>query len=145
MRYVYPYDVTVDEDGRFLVTFRDVPEAGDDGATEAEAIADAAGSLVAALQGYVQLRRPVPPPSRAKRGQGTVAVPPLAAAKLALYQAVRERGLSNVALAAMLGLSSESEVRRLLDLEHRSHIAVVASALALMGKEMVVETRDRAA
>ncbi|BBK42346.1 hypothetical protein STVA_23660 [Allostella vacuolata] len=144
MRYVYPCEVTTDEDGRFLVTFPDVPEAGDDGATLAEAMADAAGSLVAALQGYVQLRRPIPPPSKAKRGQGSIAVPPLAAAKLALYQAVRERGISNVSLAPMLGLSSESEVRRLLDLEHRSHISMVAAALALMGKEMVVEIRDAA-
>jgi antitoxin HicB len=119
-----------------------VPQAHDDGETAAEAIAGAAGSLVAALQGYVQAGWRSA--RRAKRGQRTIAVPPLAAAKLALYQAVRDRGISNVSLALMLGLSSESEVRRLLDLEHRSHIAMVASALALMGKEVVVEVRDAA-
>ena len=144
MRYAHPYEIETDEDGRFLVTFPDVPQAHDDGETAAEAIAGAAGSLVAALQGYVQGRMAIPAPSNAKRGQRTIAVPPLAAAKLALYQAVRDRGISNVSLALMLGLSSESEVRRLLDLEHRSHIAMVASALALMGKEVVVEVRDAA-
>lgn len=144
MRYAYPYDVTADEGSRFLVTFADVPQAHDDGATEAEAIADAAGSLVAALQGYVQGRMDIPAPSRPKRGQGTIALPPLAAAKLALYQVMRERRMTNVALARLLGLSSESDARRLIDLEHRSHIGQVVAALAALGKEVIVETRDAA-
>ena len=70
-------------------------------------------------------------------------LPPLIAAKLALYQAMREAGLTRVALAERLGLS-EGAVRRLLDLDHRSHIGQVDAALAVLGKRLVVEVRDAA-
>ncbi|MCC7275804.1 MAG: hypothetical protein IT561_24250 [Alphaproteobacteria bacterium] len=146
MRYAYPCTVDPpDETNRILVAFPDVPEAGDDGATEAEALAGAAGSLVAALQGYVERKRDIPSPSKPKRGQRTIALPALVAAKLELYRAVRERRVSNVALAKLLGLSSENEARRLLDLEHNSRIAQVEAALAMLGKELVIEARDKAA
>ncbi|MGE0718049.1 MAG: type II toxin-antitoxin system HicB family antitoxin [Alphaproteobacteria bacterium] len=146
MRYAYPYVVhEPDETNRILVDFPDVPEAHDDGADATEAIEGAAGSLVAALQGYVELKRDIPPPSKPRRGQGTIALPALVAAKVELYRAVRERGLTNVALSKLLGMSSESDVRRLLDLEHASRMAQVENALAALGRELVVEGRVKAA
>src|SRR5690606_13039950 len=130
-------DIEQDEDGRFLVTFPDVPQAHDDGITPAEAIEGATGALVAALQGYVKARMPVPVPSAAAGGQRTIAVPPLAAAKLALYHEMCRQGLTNSAMARLLGGVSETEVRRLIDLEYRSRIAQVEAALAVLGKELV--------
>lgn len=104
MRYVYPVTLEIDEAGRVVASFPDVPEALTDGADEGEALSEARDALRAALAGYVQARRPLPQPSRSKGRQ--IALPPLIAAKLAIYQAMRERGLSNVALGARLGLSS---------------------------------------
>ena len=143
LRFVYPVDLTIDEAGRHLATFPDVPEAGDDGASEAEALAGAKGALVAALVGYIEGKRDVPAPSKPRRGQRTVALDPLAAAKLALWQAMRERDLSKTALGAMLG-ESEAAVRRLLDLEHHSRIAAVEAALAALDKRIVTEVEDAA-
>src|SRR3546814_5497871 len=54
-------------------------------------------------------------------------LPPLVAAKLALYQAMREEGVTQVALARRIG-RDQKEVRRLLDLDHRSHIGQVEDA-----------------
>ena len=53
-----------------------------------------------------------------------VAVPLVVAAKLALYTAMREQGLTKVALARLMGLS-EGAVRKLLNPGHRSHIRQV--------------------
>lgn len=145
MRYAYPIKSTKDEDGRHLVTFPDVPEAGDDGTTLAEAMAEAEKSLIVALQFRIKQREVIPQPSEPRRGQRTIAVPALAAAKLALYQAMMDRGLNTVSLGRMLAGESETEVRRLLDLTHNSRIAYVESALRLLGQELVVETRARAA
>jgi len=145
MRYAYPMEIEQDVDGRFLVTFPDVPQAHDDGITPVEAIEGATGALVAALQGYVKARMPIPVPSAAAGGQRTIAVPPLAAAKLALYQEMCRLGLTNSAMARLLGGVSETEVRRLIDLEYRSRIAQVEAALAVLGKELVTEARDKAA
>ena len=53
---------------------------------------------------------------------------------------MRERGLSNAALARQLG-TVEGAVRRLIDLDHRSHIGQVETALHALGQRLVVVTR----
>ena len=144
MEFAYPVDLTPQDDGSVLVTFPDVRGAVTDGDTKAEALFEAADCLVAALGGYIELRRDIPAPSRPRRGQPVVTVPPLVAAKLALYRAMRGSGLTRVALGKRLGIS-EGAVRRLLDLDHRSHIGQVEAGLAVLGKRLVVEVRDTAA
>ncbi len=118
--------------------------AATDGETKTEALFEAADCLIAALGGYIELGRDIPAPSEPGRGQPVVAVPPLAAAKLTLYQAMRGAGLTRVALGKRIGIS-EGAVRRLLDLDHRSHIGQVETALAVLGKRLVVEVQDAAA
>ena len=122
-----------------LVSFPDVPEALTEGATRAEALSVAVDCLVATLGGYVNERRTIPRPSPAC-GRPLVELPALAAAKLALYQAMGEQKLSNVALAKRLG-TVDGAVRRLVDLDHRSHIGQVESALEALGRRLVVEVR----
>jgi len=143
MRYVYPTTVQEDEGGFFLVTFPDVPEAGTDAPTSEEAIAGAPDALIAAFAGYIEDRRDIPPPSKPGRCQRVVYLPPLVAAKLALYHAMREAGMNNMQLAKRLKVS-EAVVRRLLDLDHRSHIVRVETALAVLGKRVIVEVGDAA-
>ena len=135
----YPVRLETGEDGAVLVSFPDIPEALTEGATEEEALAEARDCLIAALGGYVDARWEIPGPSPA-RGLPSVALPALAAAKIALYRAMRERGLSNAALARRLG-TVEGAVRRLIDLDHRSHIGQVEIALHALGQRLVVVTR----
>ena len=98
--------------------------------------------LEVALGMCAKAREDLPAPSPPAKGQVLVAVSPIIAAKLALYTAMREQGVTNVALAARLGLQ-ENAVRRLLDPGHRSHITSVEKALEALGRALVVE--DRAA
>jgi antitoxin HicB len=142
MRYAYPFSVTPDEDGRLVVAFPDVKGASTDGADEAEAITNASDCLIAALMGYINLREPIPRPSPA-RGRTTVTLPPLMAAKLALYSAMLEQYLTNADLADRMG-TSEAEVRRLLDLDHRSDIGQIEAALAKLGKRLEVRVSNAA-
>ncbi len=135
----YPVRLERDDRGAVLVSFPDIPEALTEGATEGEALAEAQDCLIAALGGYMDDRRDIPRPSPG-RGRPLVALPALAAAKIALYRAMRERGLSNAALARRLG-TMEGTVRRLIDLDHRSHIGQVETALAALGQRLVVATR----
>jgi antitoxin HicB len=134
---IYPAIIQPDGGRYYLVTFPDVPEAGTDGATRDEALAGARDALLAALGGYVALRRVIPPPSPVRPGQVAIELPPLVAAKLALYQTMRARQTSNATLAHQLGVSVAT-VRRLLDLDHRSHIDQVAAALEACGQKLVV-------
>ncbi|MCL4503020.1 MAG: hypothetical protein M1438_14395 [Deltaproteobacteria bacterium] len=60
-----------------MAKFVDVPEALTCGRDEKEALRLAQEALVLALtEGYMAVRRNVPKPSKPKRGQRTVAVPP---------------------------------------------------------------------
>ena len=61
-------------------------------------------------------------------------------AKLALYRAMREQRIGNVAPARRLG-TAEGTIRRLLDLDHRSHIGHVETVLRALGQRLVVEAR----
>jgi antitoxin HicB len=137
VKYAYPATIEVDEAGFHLVTFPDVPEAGTDAETENDALSQSVDCLIAALGGYINARRDIPNPSPAKPGQIVVALPPLVAAKLALYQTLREQGVNNMELGRRLGIS-EGAVRRLLDLDHRSHIGQVDAALSVLGKRLMI-------
>src|SRR5262245_62798263 len=119
MRHAYPFTLIPDEDGRLVVAFPDVKGASTDGADETIAVANAADCLTAALIGYVRSREPIPRPSPA-RGRRTIALPPLVAAKLALYSAMLEQRIANADLADRMG-TSEAEVRRLLEIG-RAHV-----------------------
>lgn len=138
MRYEYPAQVREDEAGYYLVTVPDVPEAATDARERDEALADAADALSAALAGYVHARRPLPVPSAAK-GRPLIAVPGLVAAKLALYEAMRERGMFTAReLAEALG-KSPTAARRLMDPDHSSKWEAVEQALAALGHHLVIE------
>jgi antitoxin HicB len=138
--FVYPYTVRQSDDGAWQVRFRDVPEALTEGDTEAEAHALATDVLVAALGGLAGLRRDLPTPSRPAKADFVVVVPMLQSAKLALYQAMREHGLNTVTLARKLGVQ-ESEVRRMLDLDHQTKIGTLERALWQLGKQIATEIR----
>ena len=142
MRYAYPCVLTPEEGGEFFVRFPDVPGALTCGDNRAEALLMAEDALAVALAGYVQQQRDIPAPSPVKAAQEIVTLPPLVAAKLALYTAMRQQGVTKVALAARLGLS-ESVVRRLVNPDHRSHISQVEKALRAVGRKLAVE--DQAA
>ncbi len=136
---VWPADLQRQEDGSTLVSFPDIPEALTEGATESDAMTQAEDCLIAALGGYVQERRPIPQPSPAA-GRVLVPLPALVAAKIALYDAMRAQGLGNTALARRLGLT-EGAVRRLIDLDHRSHISQIETALKALGRRLTVATQ----
>ena len=110
MRYAYPCVLNPEEDGGFFVVFPDVPGALTCGDDRAEALEMAADALVAILATHVHNGEDLPTPSSVVDGQEVVAVPPVPAAKLALYSAMREQGLSEAALAKQLGLD-EPRVR----------------------------------
>jgi antitoxin HicB len=142
VRFIYPYTVHQSDDGAWQVRFPDVPEALTEGDTEAEAHALAEDVLLAVLGGIAKLRRDIPTPSDAP-GRSVVIVPMLHSAKLALYQTMREQGFNNVTLARKLGLQ-ESEVRRMLDLDHQTKIGTLENALWHLGKQIASEVRQAA-
>ncbi len=138
MRYLYPARLRKDKQKRWVASFRDVPEALTDDVDKDSARLEASDALGAALAGYVYGGESIPLPSAPRRGEVMVSVPPLVAAKLALYQAMVRQDITNVELARRLDVT-EAVVRRLVDPDHSSKIEKVEAALQALGKRLVVE------
>ena len=140
----YPATLRVDrEAGGFTVTFSDLPEAITQGEDRLDALEQAADCLEEAMAGRIRRGDDVPAPSKTKASQTVVPVPPLMAAKAALYLAMREAKISNVKLAKQLGCD-EKDVRRMLDPRHSSRITALQTALAALGKKIVVTVENAA-
>jgi antitoxin HicB len=146
MSHEFAYPVTLtpgDEDGGFVVTFEDIPEAITQGETMAEALAQAADALEEAIAGRIRRGDPIPEPSSTP-DRWRVPVPAQTAAKAALYLALQETGISKSELASRLGCD-EKEVRRLLDPRHPSKLPRIQRALASLGKGLAVTLVNEAA
>lgn len=141
MRLAYPFKVRKD-DGEFIVIFPDVPEALTGANSKQEAIELAKDALIAALRGYIDDKRDIPAP--ADTGKYFAVLSPLEAGKLALYIAMREEGVSNVALGKRLNMA-EGAVRRMLDLDHGTKIETIFDALEKVFHYQLVTSMEKAA
>ena len=156
----YPAAIARDEDGRHVVTFPDFGWGASDGASRAEALAEARDLLRELIATTMREGRTLPQPSpchrpvtdlsrachgpvmglsRACRSLGAVeerlpvAPPVQIALKAAFYQAWRQTGMSQRRLACELGIA-ESEARRMLSPDHATGAATLDDALRRFGK-----------
>ena len=136
----YPVRLKTDDNGTYLVSFPDVPEAHTFGESKADALDHAQDALLTALDGYISNKRPIPTPSRT--GKFIVEVPPLDVAKLELYEAMHESGTGKYRLAKKLGWHLP-QVDRVLQLRYRSRFDQLEQALAVVGKRVVVSVENR--
>lgn len=134
----FPARVAKGEDGFYLVTFRDVPEAGTDDRARETAILEAVDALTVALAGYLKGGRKLPAASRPRAGEILVHVEPSFAAKVALRRLMAERKLSNVAFAKLLKVD-EKEVRRMVDPDCPTKLDRLDTALRALGYRVIVE------
>ena len=140
----YPATLTPDrEAGGFTVTFPDLPEAITQGEDRLDALNQAADCLEEAIAGRVRRGDEIPNASKTKASQTVIFVPPLMAAKAALYLAMREAKMSNVKLAKQIGCD-EKDVRRMLDPRQNSRITALQAALAALGKKIVLAVENAA-
>lgn len=127
----YPARIVRTEDGDFLVTFTDIPEALSGASTFEEAQSLAGDALDMAIGGYIEASRPLPPSRQAAPGEVPIAVDPQTAARALLVRAMADQRLSKVALAERIG-QDEKAVRRMISGKGAS-FGLVLKALKAMG------------
>lgn len=133
------YPVRIRKDGEFvLATFPDIPEAITQGNNRAEALAMAREALELSMDFYFEDRRPVPMPSRPKRGQPVVELPASVAAKVLLLNEMLRQKVRPIDLARRIG-TTKQEVNRLTDLKHTTKIDRIDAALRALGKRLVLD------
>lgn len=133
----YPVHLEPAEEGGFVVTFPDIPEAITEGDDEAEALVWALDALETMLEAYMDDKQRIPYPSPAN-GRPVVVLPVVIAGKVILHNTLLEAGKRKADLARLLNLSP-TVVDRLLSLRHKSRIEQIETALALFGKKLVVD------
>jgi antitoxin HicB len=138
---IYPVTLS-DDEGTTLVEFPDVPEAITYGETRGEALLYAEDALITLFEAYMDEGKPIPTPSSLNDRPGVV-LPVLVAGKVALYNAMLAAGKRKADLARMLNLAP-TLIDRLLSLRHKSRIEQIETALAVLGKRLVVDVREAA-
>ncbi|SAK65550.1 Antitoxin HicB [Caballeronia pedi] len=125
------------EGSGFVVSFRDIPEALTQGDTLDEAREMAADALLTAMDFYFEDKRPVPSPSKAKKGEELVALPASVSAKILLLNEMIAQGVTPSELARRLSTRPQ-DVNRIMTLNHATKIDTIAEALSVLGKQLEI-------
>lgn len=134
--FAYPVELT--PDGKFLmVTFPDIPEANSQGDSIEDALEMAKDALESAIDWYIEEGKPVPAPSKPKRGQRVVELPASVSAKVLLLNEMIAQKVRPAELARRLKITPQ-EVTRLIDIHHATKIDGIAGALKALGKTLEV-------
>ena len=131
----YPYDLTKDDNGEWLVTFPDIPEAAATGEDKEAAVIEAMDGLLCALDGYFADKRIIPAPSHAKKGQAVLTLPALPTAKILLLNEMLSQGVKKAEMARRLNVHMP-QIDRLLDLRLSTNLEFVEQAAVHLGKRL---------
>ena len=128
----YPAEIERDEDGQFIITFRDFGWGATAGATLEEALEQAKDLLRELIATTIREGQALPEPSRTSKRRPLVVPPLQIALKAAFYEAYRQANISQRCLARDLGVG-ENEVRRMLNPDHATKAGTIDAVLRRLG------------
>jgi antitoxin HicB len=136
--FLYPAIFTPDtQQGGFVVTFPDVPEAITQGDDVPEALHQAADCLEEAIAGRIRRREPIPEASAVGPDQYSISLPVSTAVKAALYLALQHAKMTQSELAERLRCDDQA-VSHLLDPRCTTKISHLESALGALGYQLAL-------
>ena len=136
----YPVLFEPEPEGGFTITF---PEAGigvSYGETWEKALAQAEDLLEEAVLGHMAHGLEVPPPVPQPDPQRPlIFLPSLTAAKLLVYWALRDEGLTYDELARRMNVDPR-KVQALFEARHTARLELIEAALRALGRRLVVSS-----
>lgn len=123
--------------GGYVVTFRDLPEAITQGDSVEVALQEATDCIEEAIAARIGDRLDIPEPSDIQENEYLVTVPMQTALKAAVNLAMSESRINKVQIANALKID-EKEVRRILDPHHGTKLATLERTLNVLGKKAVL-------
>lgn len=137
-RFSFPVNLEKDcDEGGYVVTFRDLPEAITQGDSLKMALEEASDCLEEAIAARISDRLEIPTPSEPQEHENVVTVPLQTAFKAAIAIVMSESQMSQVQLAKILQVN-EKEVRRILDPSHGTKLATMEKTLNALGQKIVL-------
>ncbi len=131
---LYPAKFEFQDDGCYVISFRDIPEALTQGFSLDESKEQALDSLITSLDFYFEDNREIPLPSKAQEGEYLIELPISVWSKVLLLNAMLEQHVSQSELAKRLH-KTRQEMQRIIDLNHNTKIDTVVEALKQLGKQ----------
>lgn len=122
-------------DGQVIARCPDLPELFAVGDDEANAITEACDALEECIASRIKNREEVPLPSPVKKGRPVATVDSLITAKVLLHNELLAQEVCHAKLSAELSVD-QKDIRRLVDVRHRSHIGQIDRALRKLGKRL---------
>lgn len=135
-----PFDfpaLFVKEDDAYVITFPDVPEAITQGENWEDAVYMAQDALRITLDAYIYDWNDLPKPSTPTSEHTMISLPYLVKAKLAVYQHMKENGISKSELCSKLHCDLV-QVSNILDLYENTDLSLIESALSVLGKRFAL-------
>lgn len=134
---IFPVELSGLGNKTIKVSFPDIPNAITCGKNEKHAMEMALDCLLTVITAHMHDGDDLPQPSRIKRGQRGIEIPSMVAVKMAIYEAMKERGITQNELGTKLNCDAR-QIRRLLDLDHNSRFDQIETALHVLGLKLAM-------
>ncbi|WP_119344651.1 type II toxin-antitoxin system HicB family antitoxin [Facilibium subflavum] len=132
----YNINIQKDDNGEYLVTFPDVPEAVTTVDSLDDLQAQAIDALISAFDFYIGNKKPIPIPKKANKE--FIILPTTLASKIYLYNEWLASNLKKVDIANKMGMKP-SNLERLFNLRYRSKMEAIEQAINILGKHLDVQ------
>ncbi|RDE99860.1 type II toxin-antitoxin system HicB family antitoxin [Haemophilus parahaemolyticus] len=123
------------EDGAYIVTFRDVPESITQGGNFEEAMFLAEDVLICGLEFYFENDKPIPLPSEPQADEIMVYLSDIVYVKALLHNARLETEMSKAELARFMDVRPP-EMQRILDPRHNTKLDTISRMLSKLGRPL---------
>lgn len=133
----YPAIFTESEEGGFVVTFPDIPEAITQGDSFEEAMEMAEDVLLSSIEIYFDDDRVFPEARKPLDKETLVQIPPSVYAKVLLNNCMLQGSVTKAELARLSSIRPP-EVQRVLDVRHSTKIDTINNALKALGKNLTL-------
>lgn len=139
---MYDYAIRFEKDTApgLAVYCRDLPQFHSYGDDEQHAMEQAVDGIETTLSIYVDERKVIPDATPPEAGEHVVHLPAVTVAKIALWNAMMDRGMRKADLCRLLGLS-QTQGDRLVDFLHTSKMEVIESALLALNIRLFVDRK----
>mgnify|MGYP002768753218 CR=1 FL=1 len=135
MNYQYPVQLIDNEEGGYILSFRDIPNMNTEIWDLKELNKTAIDFLITALDLYFEHKKIFPKPSKAEDGEVLVSLPISVVAKMLLLNTMVSSNIRISDLARKMNIKPQ-EASRIVDLQHNTKIDTIQNALQSLGKEL---------
>ncbi len=136
----FPVKISLDDNGEYLVTFPDIPEAVTSGESKELAMGNAIDALESALDFYFDDKRLIPIPGDLKKEQPFVTLPGTVSAKALLHNEMLAKGIKKAELARRMNMAPPN-IERIFQAKHGTRFETLEAAFQALGKSLEINVR----